>query len=290
MPELPEVETVVRDLRVLLCGRSVVAVNAGRRKLRQPWKNAWIPRVIGRQIDGVRRRGKWIVVELDDQSHLLIHLGMTGQLTVRATSEPREPHTHVVFDLDDGSCQLRFRDVRRFGSVRYFPAEFDIDYCLNKQLGPEPWELEPENWHVGWRQSRRCLKAILLDQTIVAGIGNIYADEALHAARLSPRQTGRATSLAQAERIRLAIVEVLERAIAARGTSISDYIGGSGLRGHFQGQLQVYGRAALPCVRCGSAIVVVRLAGRSTHYCPTCQRTAAKSRPRRNRRALPQHK
>src|SRR5262245_44605831 len=210
MPELPEVETVVRDLRALLCGRCILAVRAGRRKLRQPWKNAWVPRLIGRRIDGIRRRGKWIVVELDDRAHLLIHLGMTGQLTVRRTSEPRESHTHVVFDLDDGRGQLRFRDVRRFGSVRYFPADFDIDYCLNKQLGPEPWQLKPESWHAGWRRSRRCLKAILLDQTVVAGIGNIYADEALHTARLSPRQTGRATSLAQAERIRLAIVEVLE--------------------------------------------------------------------------------
>jgi formamidopyrimidine-DNA glycosylase len=275
MPELPEVETIVRDLRPLLGGKRIAAVRAGKHRLRTPWRASWTRHVVGRLVMALRRRGKWIVAELDDGSQLLFHLGMTGQLTVRPATIAAERHTHFVFVLDDGQRQLRFRDVRRFGSVRYLRARADLEREFEGRLGPEPWDLKATSWHISWRRSRRCLKAILLDQTTVAGVGNIYADEALFAARLSPRQTGRTTTLEQAERLRAAILEVLERAIAGRGTSFSDYVGGSGLRGDFQERLQVYGRAGLPCYECRRAIACIRLAGRSTHYCPGCQRRKA---------------
>jgi formamidopyrimidine-DNA glycosylase len=284
MPELPEVETVVRDLRPLLCGKRISGLRVSKRKLRQPWKQAWIPLIVGRRIDGVRRRGKWIIVELDAGSHLLVHLGMTGQFTVRLAKDTRESHTHLIFALDKGARELRFRDIRRFGSVRYGATPAELENHFRERLGPEPWDLDHAAWFGQWKESRRSLKAILLDQTIVAGVGNIYADESLFEAGLLPTQLGTATNLSQAERLRVAILTVLNRAIAARGTTISDYVGGSGLQGGFQFELSVYGRAGLPCLRCGEKIASMRLAGRSTHWCPNCQKQSrAKTNSRRGR-------
>ena len=271
MPELPEVETVVRDLRPLLVGRRFEAVRAGKRKLRRAWSAAWEPHLVGRTVQGVRRRGKWIVLELEGGGLLVVHLGMTGQFTVRPASEPVQDHTHLIFDLDNGQ-QLRFRDVRRFGSATYYPNAEELETFLDGKLGPEPFELPADYWRDALRKTNRPLKAVLLDQRVVAGVGNIYADESLHAARLNPKRTGRQTTRAQAERLREAIVAVLNRAIELRGSSIRDYVGGSGLKGGFQERFSVYGRAGDPCPTCGRPIACVRLAGRSTHYCPKCQK------------------
>jgi formamidopyrimidine-DNA glycosylase len=269
LPELPEVETVVRDLRPRLKGRRIRAVRAGERRLRHGWSSEWEARLVGRRITGVRRRGKWILFDLDD-GLLLLHLGMTGQLTVGAADRPVESHTHLTFDLDNGQ-QLRFRDVRRFGSATLFAGPDALEEFLNHRLGPEPFDLRPGPWRTALAATDRNLKAVLLDQKVVAGVGNIYADESLFEARLPPTQTGRATTPAEAERLRKAVVKVLTRAIERRGSSIRDYVGGSGRRGSYQREFRVYGRAGEACPRCGTPIRRVRLAGRSTHYCPQCQ-------------------
>jgi formamidopyrimidine-DNA glycosylase len=274
VPELPEVETVVRDLRPRLEGRTVRSVKVGDRRLRRPWSPAWTPLLRGRAVTAVRRRGKWIQIALDDGRHLLVHLGMTGQLTVQPAAEPLPDHTHLVFTLDDGR-QLRYRDVRRFGSATLF----DDDAALRRffetsGLGPEPFELDAGAWRRSLGATRRCLKACLLDQRLVAGVGNIYADESLFEARLHPERVAARLTPAQAGRLREAIIAVLNRAIARRGSSIRDYVGGSGTKGEFQNEFRVYGRVDQPCPRCGRPIVRVRLAGRSTHFCRRCQPAA----------------
>jgi formamidopyrimidine-DNA glycosylase len=230
----------------------------------------------GRRVAQVWRRGKWIILDLEHNMHLVIHLGMTGQLTVAPRRQPSAAHTHLVFSLDRGRHELRFRDVRRFGSATVFPDGEHLDsFFADTRLGPEPFDLRPRYWRQQLAKTSRCLKAVLLDQCVVAGVGNIYADEALFQARLQPAQRGWDTTAAQAARLRRAIVQVLNRAIDCRGSTIRDYIGGSGKRGEFQNEFRVYGRTGEPCLRCGTPIRCIRLAGRSTHFCPHCQRPAS---------------
>lgn len=270
MPELPEVETVVRDLRPCLVGRTFTALQVSRKALRRRWSAGWKRAIIGRTVRGLERRGKWILIDVD-RMWLLVHLGMTGQFTVVPAAQPRQTHTHLIFTLDDG-MHLRFRDVRRFGSASLFPDRAALDEFLQVGgLGPEPFDLDLAYWKDCLAHTRRCLKAILLDQRVVAGVGNIYADESLFEARLHPQLVGCDLKGPQAARLRRAIVAVLTRAIAKRGSSIRDYVGGSGLQGGYQNEFRVYGRTGEPCPRCRTPIIAMRLAGRSTHYCPQCQ-------------------
>jgi formamidopyrimidine-DNA glycosylase len=271
VPELPEVETVVRDLRPLLTGRRLASVTVSRHALRRPWSKAWAALLAGRRIEEVRRRGKWIVLPLDGEASLVFHLGMTGQLTVAPAAEPVPDHTHLRIDLDDGR-QLRFRDVRRFGSAALFPDGASLGRFFEQlDLGPEPFDLDPAAWRQKLSRTDRCLKAVLLDQRVVAGVGNIYADESLFEARLHPARVAASLSAAEAGRLRKAVATVLARAIGRRGSTIRDYVGGSGLRGGYQEEFRAYQRTGRPCRRCGTPIQGTRLAGRSTHYCPHCQ-------------------
>jgi formamidopyrimidine-DNA glycosylase len=220
----------------------------------------------------VWRRGKWIIFDLNGAGHLVFHLGMTGQLTILRALTPVEVHTHLRFLLDRGQEELRFRDVRRFGSATYFGNRASLDlFFQNKSLGPEPFTLESEYWHKKLLSTNRCLKAVLLDQTVVAGVGNIYADESLFKAQLHPARIGRETTLVESERLRRAVILVLRQAITKRGSSIRDFVGGSGREGEYQREFRVYGQTGEPCPRCRSPIVCVRLAGRSTHFCNRCQ-------------------
>ena len=273
MPELPEVETVVRELGPRLRGRRLKAITVSRYPLRKPWLKEWDSLLRGRRVANIRRRGKWIIVDLDHEAHLVIHLGMTGQLTVKSTLDPLGTHTHLVFVLDKGRHELRFRDIRRFGSASVFASRQSLErFFLEVELGPEPFDLAAGYWKAQLARTSRCLKAVLLDQRVVAGVGNIYADESLFQARLHPAQPGRATTPEQAARLRRGIILVLNRAIKCRGSSIRDYIGGSGRQGEYQREFRVYGRTGKPCPRCGAPITGIRLAGRSTHFCPQCQR------------------
>jgi formamidopyrimidine-DNA glycosylase len=273
VPELPEVETVVRDLRSLLVGRRIASVEASDQPLRKSWSAEWGPLLSGRQIQELHRRGKWIDIALDRDLHLVFHLGMTGQLVVKSAKEPREPHTHLVFALDRGSTQLRFRDIRRFGSGTLFQSPAEVRQFFEEAgLGPEPFELDPTYWRERLGSTERSLKAVLLDQRVVAGVGNIYADETLFSARLHPARLGKDLTPAEADRLRRAIAEVLTEAIEKRGSSIRNYVGGSGLQGEYQNEFRVYGRTGEPCPRCGTLIESIRLAGRATHFCPSCQK------------------
>ena len=226
MPELPEVETVVRDLRPLLTGRTITNVWAGTPALRRPWKQVWEKTLIGVAVAEVKRRGKWILVLVNSGSHaggegvLLVHLGMTGQFTVVPKAAPLETHTHRVFDLENGT-QLRFRDIRRFGSVECHPSEVVALANLGEKLGPEPFDIPAAPFAADVRGSKRTLKAILLDQSVVAGVGNIYADEALFRAGLHPERRGNTLTVAECDRLRESIEMVIARAIAGRGFTLS---------------------------------------------------------------------
>jgi formamidopyrimidine-DNA glycosylase len=272
VPELPEVETVVRDLRPLLVGREFAVVAVSRHALRRPWSKMWGPVLAGRHVEGISRRGKWIVLALSDGPHLVFHLGMTGQLTVVPAVTPVADHTHLRINLGGGREQLRFRDVRRFGSATVFLNPEELRRFFEQAgLGPEPFDLDPAAWRDALGRTDRCVKAVLLDQQVVAGVGNIYADESLFEARLHPARLASGLSAAEANRLRKAVAAVLARAIERRGSSIRDYVGGSGQRGGYQDEFRAYKRTGKPCPRCGTPIVATRLAGRSTHYCPKCQ-------------------
>jgi formamidopyrimidine-DNA glycosylase len=288
VPELPEVETVARDLRPHLVGRRIRSIEVSKHALRRPWSKAWEPALLGRRIERVRRRGKWLILELERDLYLVFHLGMSGQLQVMPPRAPRAEHTHIVLGLSPGTQQLRLRDIRRFGSATLFTGSEALErFFVNAKLGPEPAEVDPVSW---WKQltgTRRCLKAALLDQRLVAGVGNIYADESLFEARLHPQRLGSDLTRGEAQRLRQAIVTVLERAIALRGSTIRNYVGGSGLQGQYQDEFRVYGRTGKPCPRCGTPIACVRLAGRSSHFCPACQPAAGHRRSSRTARALP---
>lgn len=276
MPELPEVETVVRDLQPCLSGRRLASARqSSRQALRRRWRPAWSAAVAGQRIRSVTRRGKWILVTLENESILVFHLGMTGQLTIVPDEMPLADHTHLLFDLDNGQ-QLRFRDIRRFGSVTLFLNRQALeDFFVASRLGPEPFDAAAKYWRDCLSGSKRCLKAVLLDQSVVAGVGNIYADEALFEAHLHPARLAFDLDAAEADRLRRAVAAVLRRGIARRGASIRNYVDGSGLQGKYQNEFRVYGRTGEPCPRCGAAIECRRLAGRSSHFCPTCQKNEA---------------
>ena len=272
MPELPEVETVVRDLRPLLVGRTIAGVEVGERKLRRPWNAAWGPTLVGRTFTLARRRGKWIILELDDDRRLVVHLGMTGQFTVADAASERPDHLHLTFGLIGGDVELRYRDIRRFGSVELFSDEATVVAYLGAKLGPEPFDIPAEPFAASLQGSTRNLKALLLDQGIVAGVGNIYADEALFLAKLHPTTRGCDLTAKQVTTLRKAIPVVILKAVEGRGSTIRDYVGGSGLRGEYQNELAAYGRTGEPCLRCGVSIAMLRVAGRSSHFCPKCQK------------------
>lgn len=278
MPELPEVETVVRDLQPHLHYRRLVQVRrTSRQALRTRWRSIWNYAVTGQRIESISRRGKWILIALENGRVLVIHLGMTGQLTIAPAATPPSDHTHLAFNLDNGE-QLRYRDIRRFGSVTLFPSRQALDdFFAASRLGPEPFDVPAKYWRDRLRRSKRCLKAVLLDQSIVAGIGNIYADESLFEARLHPARLACEVDDSESDRLRRAVAKVLRRGIEKRGSSIRNYVDGSGMQGEYQNEFRVYGRTSEPCPRCGTAIENLRLSGRSSHYCPHCQKAATEN-------------
>jgi formamidopyrimidine-DNA glycosylase len=294
MPELPEVETLVRDLRPQLSGRTIRSVHLTRdpairgRLIRYPTATTFVRRLRGRTIESVERRGKYIVMRLSDpgagrvsangesqtSQRLVVHLGMTGHLRVWEPEETPVKHTHFRALLDSG-LELRYDDQRQFGrlllgsqeelvAARAFPA----------RLGPEPihGDLTEAEFARLIRARRRPVKSALLDQSFLAGVGNIYADEACFRAGIRPSRWTHQLTLRERRALYSAIQEVLENSIAARGSSIINYVDAFGLRGSNQEKLLVYGRAGEPCLRCGTPLQGTRLAGRGTVYCRKCQR------------------
>lgn len=271
MPELPEVETVVRDLKPGLVGRTIIRVTKTPEAMKRAEKHPWDRILTGQTWRDVRRRGKWIIQEFASGANFLAHLGMTGQYQLHEANETCADHVHLELSLDNGAW-LRFRDIRRFGALCYLPPGTNPETHLESEgLGPEPFGVDPGYWSETIRKSTRNLKALLLDQTVVAGVGNIYADESLFSSGLHPGRSGCQLSENEVQKLRKAVETILTKAVSGRGSTIRDYVGGSGLAGSFQNRLKVYGREGLPCPRCKTPIERADWAGRSSHYCPTCQ-------------------
>jgi formamidopyrimidine-DNA glycosylase len=263
VPELPEVETVVRSLAPHLPGRAIVAARFTS-KFVTPGNRAKLARQLaGRTILSIRRRGKFILMQLD-RGTLVVHLGMTGQLLLDS-AEPAD-HTYGVFSLSEGI--LHYRDPRQFGRI-----EFHADNQTRAhKLGPEPLEVSFEDFRAHLRDRKTSIKALLLNQKFLAGVGNIYADEALFLAGIHPLTIASRISAPRAAKLHQVIREVLTLAIEHRGSSISDYVDADGNRGDFQMLHRVYGREAEPCVNCSTPIRKIVVAARGTHFCPACQK------------------
>lgn len=281
MPELPEVETTARGLRERVIGRKIVTVGALDWPRMAP--NATLETLaktaVGRTVESIARRGKYVIVGLNGEAYLVLHRKMSGNLVLRTTDLPIAAHTHLTVTFDDG-WRLDFVDPRKFGRIYLFLGRDALDAFLDERLGPEPLEIERRELDVLLERRRGRLKALLLDQTFLAGIGNLYADEILWEARLHPLRSVESLSARERGRLHEAIQHVLSTAIERRGTSLSDYVDAEGEPGTNQDFLQVYGRAGLPCPRgeCGQTIVRTVVAQRGTWVCPTCQPVSTRRR------------
>ena len=286
MPELPEVETVVRGLRASLPGRTILDVRLGKTDFIDD-PVALGEQLPGSRILGVTRLGKFIAIDLvpggvasdaAERLYLVVHLGMTGQLMTRLAGDPVVPHTHVFFGLDDGR-ELRYTDVRRFGRMLLVP-ESKIA-VFRERLGAEPLEITLKEFCARFGSRGARVKALLLDQGILRGVGNIYADESLFRARIHPARIARKLTQVQLAALHQSVRKILTEAIRLRGSSVSDYVDSDGNRGEFQFRHRVYQREGKPCVRCGEKIRRVIVAGRSSHFCPRCQPAPRLSKARR---------
>ncbi|MCX6566274.1 MAG: bifunctional DNA-formamidopyrimidine glycosylase/DNA-(apurinic or apyrimidinic site) lyase [Candidatus Aminicenantes bacterium] len=271
MPELPEVETIAAGLRAGIVGLRIKTARCRLPKLLRATRPEALGALAGTRISAVRRRGKILIVEAYPRA-LLFHLKMTGQFFWARPDRPLDKHTHFILSFADAAEELRFRDVRKFGFLRCLSCG-EVDTCDEVgRLGPEPLEIIPEEFAARLSVRGGRLKSVLLDQRVLAGVGNIYADEALHAAGLHPLTAANRLSAAEKRRLWTALRCILKAAIAAGGSSIRDYRSVGGEIGDFQTRHRVYGREGEKCRRCGGTIRRIVIGGRATFYCPKCQR------------------
>ena len=266
MPELPEVQTVVDTLRPRLIGRRIKRVDLRRADIVTP-PEINLEKSIGRQtITDIDRRGKRIVFSLDTGAKFYIHLGMSGRLGVHRSDDATAPHTHLVIEFDNGS-ELRFVDPRRFGGIWWLGHETSPD----SNMGPEPLRMRPEQLAHRLARTTRAIKNALMDQTVIAGLGNIYVDESLFAAGIHPLTPANVLTKKQIGKLNRAIKSTLRKAIRHRGSTLRDYRDGNGQSGSYQDRHRVYGREGERCRGCRGVIHRIVLGGRSTHFCPKCQ-------------------
>ena len=270
MPELPEVETTVRGLRRVIEGRRLARVEARRADLRRAFPHDLGQRLTGARVTGVGRRAKFGLIATDRGDTLVFHLGMSGHW--RIDPDRLGPHDHLLMETDEGR-RLALNDARRFGSVDLVATDSLDQWPHLAELGPDA--LGPDldaSWFKRRFEGRRApVKALLLDQRIIAGLGNIYACEALHRARIHPARPAGSIALKRLERLAAAIPQVLEEAVAAGGSTLRDFVSPDGTLGYFSARFDVYDREGRPCA-CGGRVRRIVQAGRSTFYCPRCQR------------------
>src|SRR6202521_6185593 len=281
MPELPEVETVARGLRQTILGRRILSVTLGKTDfIDNP--EAVEQHLPGRLIEAVERYGKFMLLRLSavhgetsatrngdaTPTSLLVHLGMTGHIAPSPAGQPLEKHTHVCLLLDDGR-ELRYTDARRFGRIAYLTEALLAQELLG--FGADPLEVNKEEFADRICGRRARIKALLLDQSVLRGVGNIYADESLWKAKIHPARLGANLSRKQAHTLRRVLQDILRKAIALRGSSISDFLDAAGEPGEYQRHHRAYGRAGKACYRCGSFIRRAIVAGHSSFFCPICQ-------------------
>lgn len=272
MPELPEVETVKNGLQPLLVGQTVQSVHVYQAKLRYPVPSQLPDLVTRHEIIRFERRAKYLLLTIDSGT-VLIHLGMSGTLRWLNTYEPVKKHDHVDFLFTNGGC-LRFHDPRRFGLILWHAGPNPLSHRLLSSLGPEPLTPEFNSDYIYdlSRDKRRTIKTFLMDNHVVVGVGNIYANEALFQAKIHPQQPVGELSHGAYTLLVQIIKEVLLKAIKAGGTTLQDFVNGHGAPGYFQQQLFVYAREGQPCLRCTTVIENKKIGQRSTFYCPECQK------------------
>jgi formamidopyrimidine-DNA glycosylase len=272
VPELPEVETVRRSLAPII-GATIAGVWDSAKGLHMQRKppRARLKKLVGHTITEVRRHGKYLLVDTDGPLTLLVHLGMTGRVLIQPKSATRQPHTHVVFDL--GTRELRFADARRFGQIDVLERAKERSHAALADLGPDPivHGIDVAAFAARAKGKKASLKAFLLDQTVLAGVGNIYASEALWRAQLRPTTRAHRLTADSAKRLAAAIDETLRNALDNGGTTFSDFISADGSEGYNEDYLWVYGREGEPCKRCKTLIRRTVQQGRVTYFCPTCQ-------------------
>lgn len=274
MPELPEVETVKRSLEKKLIGLTITGVEIFMPKIiRDPAPDKFAAEVTGSKISRLGRRGKYLLIHLTGEKVLIIHLRMTGRLVYSEPADPLPRHTHVVFRLSNDR-ELRFIDMRQFGRVQLSTVRYLGQVKGLKDLGPEPLgeEFSRDFLRRELKRKRVRIKSLLLDQTFLAGLGNIYADEALHRARINPKRMACTLTPREIANLYRSIVEVLQEGIENRGTSIRDYVDGDGRTGSYQALLRAYNREGQKCLHCGTPITRLKVGGRSSYFCPTCQK------------------
>lgn len=283
MPELPEVETVRRGIAPVMEGQKIAGVKVNRPDLRWPLPERMAERLSGRHVTNVRRRSKYILCDLDSGETLLIHLGMSGRVLISGDPQGRfvhehpmeEKHDHVVIDMETGA-RITYNDPRRFGAMDLLETATAEEHPLLSVLGPEPLSngFNEDQFYQAIRSRNSPIKSVLLDQSVVAGLGNIYVCEALFRAGIDPRRKAKNLSKARAESLVPIIREVLSEAIEAGGSSLKDYRQADGELGYFQHSFDVYGREAEPCKTegCAAAIRRITQSGRSTFFCAQCQR------------------
>ena len=282
MPELPEVETIANGVHARVHGQRIAGVwTSGKPQTFKSPESEIADALTGATIESVRRVGKTIVMTVDRSGskkkpgpvEFLIHLGMTGRLLVSQPQVPLPPHTHAILTLADGR-EIRFVDPRRFGrlSLHHALATDNLQPATYAGPGREPLTISLEDFISLFRGRKTPIKAALLNQTLLHGVGNIYADEALFRAGIRPRRQAARLTRDELTRLRKALIDVLRRAIKLGGSSVSDYIDAEGMRGYFQIEHKVYGRGGEPCLVCGTPIRKITLAGRGTHFCPVCQK------------------
>lgn len=274
MPELPEVETVRRTLEERIVGLTITGVVLILPKvIKSPSPGEFSERVAGRKIKKLGRRGKYLLIHLDHNLTLVIHLRMTGRLVYSESLTPPAKYTHAIFRLNNG-FSLFFDDMRQFGRLALVDTGRLDEWPGLRILGVEPLSdsFTREYLKKELKRRHKKIKSLLLDQTFIAGLGNIYADEALHRARINPEKSAANLTPRQVARLYLAIREVLEEGIANRGTSFRDYVDGMGQPGSNQEALKVYGREGKPCLNCGTPVCRIKVSGRSSYYCPRCQK------------------
>lgn len=275
MPELPEVETVRRGLMSQLPGHTVTKVRVLRDdSVGHPSARVFAKTLVGHKFIDIQRRGKYLIVELDKGAFLAAHLRMSGRLLVADAGTARDSHIRVRIEMSNGE-ELIFEDMRVFGRLWYVSPEESLEQVVSglADLGVEPLdeEFNGKYMQAAFKNKSQPIKSALLDQTIIAGIGNIYADESLHLAGIHPRRPAKALKLAELERLSSRIKDVLAKAIKLRGSTLRNYTDSSGVNGGYQLKAHVYGRTGLTCHSCSTSIERIKLGGRSSHFCPFCQ-------------------
>jgi len=278
MPELPEVETVRRSLEPLIKNRAICQVDLRWPGLLKETRLATLQGLVGSRFLRVRRRGKTLLLDLDRAQTMLFHLKMTGQLFLTSAAEPIDKHDRLILKLDS-LLELRFRDSRKFGYLMIFPTAAEAKVNPLSSLGPEPDSVTLEQFISLLSGHKGKIKPLLLRQDIIAGIGNIYADEILYRARINPEKPTSQLNRAEFSRVYESMKEILSRAIRYRGTTVRTYRDGLGEQGDYQRRLQVYGREGKKCPACGQPIERKKVGGRSSFFCPRCQRLKSTSPP-----------